>query len=136
MTGDELSALVDERLRLVEQLMELTQRQVAAIAAGHMSELMTILAAKQSPLTRLSQLSKQLSAQVGAQVPPRTWASQADRQRCRETHRRCEQKLLDLIAQEKACEQDLSAGKALIQQELDRTHDTGRALRSYASVSA
>ncbi|MEM9643497.1 MAG: flagellar export chaperone FlgN [Planctomycetota bacterium] len=136
MNGTELSELVDERLNLVAQLVELTEQQSDAIEAGHMSQLMSVLSDKQGPLTQLSRLSQRLAAQAQADPEQREWASDADRQRCRERHDRCERMLLELVEQEKSCEERLTARQAEVQQELDKTHETGRALQSYASVSA
>ena len=54
MDGTELTELIDQRWSVLRQLLEISDRQIAAIEAGRMSELMRLLADKQTPLNRLA----------------------------------------------------------------------------------
>ena len=61
MNASEVIRLVDERFDVVELLAELTELQMDAITAGHMSALMHLLAQKQEPIERLQELSKKVA---------------------------------------------------------------------------
>lgn len=136
MNGSEISELVDQRLTVVENLIELTTRQAEAIQRGHMSDLMSVLAAKQSPVQELANLSKRLGRAVADDPENREWASPSARQTCRERHDRCEAMILSLLDAEKECESALSGQHVRLQAELDQAQGTGRAIDSYNSVSA
>lgn len=136
MDSSELTKVVDRRLEVVEQLVALTDRQLEAIDGGRMNELMSILSAKQSPLTELGRLSRQLADEAGVQPDARDWSCEEDRLRCRESHERAERMLVRLVDQEREGQERLRESQSRIQQDLCRNQETGRALKGYASVSA
>lgn len=136
MNGTQLSQLVDQRLAIIEHLVDLTSRQAEAIRRGHMSDLMSVLGAKQSPVQQLADLSKRLGSAITDDPEHREWPDADSRRKCREKHERCESMILSLLDAEKECEKALSGQHVRLQAELDQAQGTERAIQSYASVSA
>jgi hypothetical protein len=125
MDGSELAELIDRRWRKLRQLLEFGRRQMDAIQAARMSELMQLLSDKQAPLTELTELAEQIRAAKDDDPAARSWESEAQRDRCRSQQDECEQMHMDLLALEAECETALQQSRVTIQQRLDRV-DAGR----------
>ncbi|MGB7327896.1 MAG: flagellar export chaperone FlgN [Rubripirellula sp.] len=134
MNADELTAIIDLRFETLSHLLDLSHRQVQAIDESRMSDLMRILSDKQPPINELIQIGKQLASAVGEDPASRQWASDADRNRCRERQSQCERMHDELLAIEADCEGRLSASRASAQEKLQRFDNNRVAASSYAQA--
>lgn len=132
MDGIELSGLMHQRWTTLKALLEISNRQVEAIGAGRMSELMTLLAGKQAPLSVLHQVSEKLRGAADDDPQRRHWSSQKDRETCRQQQEECEKMHLELLAIEAECETALQASRDSIQQRLQRLDAGRQATHGYA----
>ena len=136
MDGAELFALITERQAILAQLLERGTRQVDAIAAGRMSELMRILAEKQIPLQRLGEISDLLRATAEDDPHARQWNSQQDRDKCRRAQEDCERMHIELLAIEAQCETALNESRNAIEKELQQIDSAHQAASQYAHSEA
>lgn len=132
MDGKILSELVGQRWSTLRELLETSNRQITAIDAGRMSELMRLLSEKQSALNRLAQITQRIRSAADDVPAERVWESQQTRALCRKQQEECERMHLELLAIEAECETALTRSRAAIQQKLDRVDAGRQAASSYA----
>ena len=135
MDGRQLSELMDQRWSALRELLEISDRQMAAIDAGQMSELMRLLSEKQGPLERLAEIAAKIRVAAGDDPDARPWESEQDRTRCRERQEECEKMHLQLLAIEAECEAKLGHSRESIAQRLQRLDATRQAASSYARTA-
>jgi flagellar biosynthesis/type III secretory pathway chaperone len=128
----DIATLVRQRLQAIEQLKELTNQQQTAISSGHLSTLMQLLGEKQEPLNRLLSLSRELRQLLEPASPE--FNREAIGDAVRDDHRRCEAMLVEMLAQEAACETLLQSHRQSIGQELHGLINTQRAARGYSNA--
>ncbi|TWU41937.1 flagellar export chaperone FlgN [Novipirellula artificiosorum] len=131
MDGKQLASLVDERHKILCDLVQLSQSQLEAIDAGRMNELMHLLSAKQPPLAKLASVSQQLHIAIGDDPEMRMWSSPQRRSECRKKNEQCEQMLAELMEMESSCETKLVTSRAEIEQRIQRSDGVKRANQSY-----
>ncbi|MFK8112572.1 MAG: flagellar export chaperone FlgN [Rubripirellula sp.] len=136
MDGQQLSQLMTVRWTALQQLLEVSEHQIQAIRAGHMSELMRILSQKQPHLSRLSNAAAQLRATTSDDPEQRHWDSPALREACRIQQEECEKMHLELLAIEAHCETLLQETRTGIQSELQQIDNAHLAASSYAQSQA
>ncbi len=136
MDGAQLSELIETRRTVLSELLEIGGRQISAIAAGRMSELMSLLAAKQVPLGRLGEISARLREAAGEDAESRRWESSQARDKCRQDQDDCEQMHLELLAIEAQCEAALVQSRAALEQQLSDVDAAHQAATSYANSDA
>ncbi len=90
---DRLAALVQAKLKILEMLARLAQRQLDLAEQGESAELLKLLAAKQTVLGQLNQVERQLDPFRAQDPDVRVWRSAADRQRCQCDAARCDELL-------------------------------------------
>ncbi len=125
MDGNQLSELISQRWTILRELLEVGNRQMAAIRDGRMSELMRLLSGKQLPLQRLAEIADELRGAAEDDPQARVWESEQARLSCRRQQEECEKMHLELLAIEAECETTLQQSRSSIQQKLDRV-DVGR----------
>ena len=126
MDGSELASLIDQRWLTLQELKEISSRQMDAIRGSRMGELMRLLSDKQQPLHRLAALAEKIRGAQSDDPDKRCWQSDAQRARCRQQQAECEQMHLELLAMEAECESALQQSRDSLQQRLERV-DGGRA---------
>ena len=136
MDGKVLSELFAERRSILGHLIAMGQRQMELIAADRMGELMSLLAEKDQPLSRLSEISALLRQAAGEDAHARSWESAQLRQQCREDQDACEQLHVDLLAIEAECESALGESRNRIRSQLERMDSSRAAAASYATAEA
>jgi FlgN protein len=136
MDGNELSTLIAIRWAALEELLEISSRQIEVIRSGHMNELMRILSAKQQPLARLAEVAQRLRGAIADKPDSRQWASPSARNACRIQQEECEKMHLELLAIEAECETMLQQTRTGIQDELQRLEHSHQAAVSYAQSQA
>lgn len=132
MNATELTQAIDERCELVDLLMEMGLRQQDAIAAGHMSSLMHLLSQKQELLDRLFESSQRTRVALQDGDAAADWASDAQRDACRQRHQLSEAKLAELLRLEAECERQLQSQRGSIGEQLLEFGNSQRAVSGYA----
>jgi hypothetical protein len=84
----------------------------------------------------LTDVAERLRTAVHDDPGKRRWASQQDRDRCRQQQQECEQMHLELLAIEAQCETELESSRQAIEQRLDRVEAGRRAATSYSDSTA
>ncbi len=136
MNGNELLELMEQRWSTLCELLEIGNRQIAAIESERMSELMRLLSEKQMPLNRLAEIAASIRQAADDDPANRQWDSEETRVRCRQRQDECEQLHLQLLAIEAECETSLIESRDFIQQRLDRVDAGQQAANSYAHALA
>jgi hypothetical protein len=136
MDGNELSRLIARRAKNLRELLDISDRQMAAIRAGRMSELMRLLSDKQTPLNRLAEVATSIRGAADDDPATRKWESEQARVLCRQQQEECEQMHLELLAIEAECETALKNSRTSIQQKIDRVDAGRQAATGYADSDA
>jgi hypothetical protein len=131
MNGRELAKLIDQRWTVLQHLLDISQRQIAAINGLRMTELMRILSEKQPPLNQLTELADQLRLAAAEDPQDRLWDNSEQRALCRQRQEECERMHLELLAIEAECESSLLNGRERLQEELRRVDAARRTVTSY-----
>ena len=132
---DQLAALVATKLKLVELLAQLAKRQLDLAAGGQMSELLKLLAAKQTVLDQLGQVARRLDPFRRQDPEARNWPTPADRVRCQENARRCEQVLAETMQLERQAEAEMIRRRDLAADTLATSAAAAAAHTAYAGTS-
>ncbi|MCI0359252.1 MAG: hypothetical protein L0211_12300 [Planctomycetaceae bacterium] len=101
---DLLAALVAARLKILELLVQLAREQLVLADRGATSQLLKLLAAKQAVLAQLRAVQSRLDPFQLQDPEARLWRSPADRQRCQQEARRCEELLAESMRLEQQSE--------------------------------
>jgi flagellar biosynthesis/type III secretory pathway chaperone len=98
---DLLAALVGAKLKILELLAQLARKQLALADQGQTTDLLKLLAAKQTVLAQLQQVERRLDPFRSQDPETRVWRSQADRHRCQVHATRCDELLAETMRLEK-----------------------------------
>ena len=128
---DLLAQLIADKLRILEQIRELSRRQPAVIGEGDMSRLMNVLAGKERLLAELQNLEQRLDPFRDQDPDARVWRSQSEREHCRQNAERCETLLREIMLIEKQCEQELIARRNTTAQRIHAANDASHARAAY-----
>lgn len=103
---DRLAELVAVKLKIVELVVQLARRQLALVQGGDLTDLLKLLAAKQTVLAQLARIQRELDPFRAQEPETRAWRSPGDRLRCQEHARQCD----DLLAEAMRLEKQGEAG--------------------------
>tara|TARA_R110002049_G_scaffold2750_8_gene22124 strand:- start:27844 stop:28293 length:450 start_codon:yes stop_codon:yes gene_type:complete len=134
MNAERLVNLVSQRKTVLDELLEISQRQVTAVQQGRMNELMSLLAEKQAPLAKLREYSACLAEAAPDDPATRVWDRPEQRAQCQAEHARCEEMLRTLMEMEAQCEQTLSQSRESLQKQLEQTQTAQQAVTGYAEA--
>jgi hypothetical protein len=101
LNTDRLAALVAAKLKILELLTQLARRQLALVEGGEITDLVKLLAAKETVLGQLQTLERQLDPFRNEDPETRHWPAAGDRARCRADARRCDELLAEALRLEK-----------------------------------
>ena len=113
---DRLAVLIEQKHQALIQLRDLARRQAGLIEMGEMSQLLSLLAAKQRLLTQVQALERALDPFRSQDPETRIWRSPALRQQAAHTTSRSESLLAEVMLIEKQSE-------ATMVQRRDKTAD-------------
>ena len=136
MDTDHFAQLIDAKFQVLGQLREVARRQREVIAARELSQLLTVLSAKQQLLTLLKKLDAQLTPYREQDPENRVWRSPADRQRCRDQADRCEAILREVLGWEKQAEHEMVRQRDEVSQQLQALEQSADAQRAYVQMPA
>lgn len=132
MDGDDLSRLVLQRWQVLDDLLRLSRQQLDASRDGRMSEVMTLLAAKQDPLAVLAAISGELQTAIADDPDQRHWNAVHARQACRQQHQECEHMLVELMQLESDSESALTVSRDEIANRISEGEGHRRATSAYS----
>lgn len=134
MDTDRLSQLIDAKLAVLMKLLELSQRQIAAVDDSDLSTLLRLLAGKQQLVDQIQQLDRALVPYQQQDPETRRWASPEHRTRCRHQAQRCEAVLREILVVEQQAEAVMQQQRAATAQRLATMQQAGQAQRAYVST--
>lgn len=126
-----LATLVELKLSLLERLVELGQSQVEFIDAGDYTQLLKLLGVKQRVLGGLNDVESALSPFKDQAPEARPWPSAAERHRCQDQLRRCEELLRMILNQEQSSEQQMITQRDEHARQIEALQFTARAQSAY-----
>ena len=126
-----LATLVELKLSLLERLVELGQSQVEFIDAGDYTQLLKLLGVKQRVLGGLNDVESALGPFKDQAPESRPWPTAAERLRCQEQLRRCEELLRMILNQEQASEQQMITQRDEHSRQIEALQFTARAQSAY-----
>ncbi|MEQ8847915.1 hypothetical protein [Botrimarina sp.] len=103
-----LARLVQQKRRLLEQLVALSRRQEQLVEEGEIGALLELLSGKQHLITGLGVVEQGLDAFRGDDPDDRPWPTAAERQRCQADAQACNELLRQALESEKRHEELLS----------------------------
>ncbi|MDX1947341.1 MAG: hypothetical protein SFU86_18210 [Pirellulaceae bacterium] len=133
---DRLADLVTARLQMLELLAQLAGRQLSLVRDGQMSDLMKLLAAKQTVLNQLQQVEKLLDPFRQQDPERRVWRSDADRRRCQAAATRCDELLTATMDLERQGEAHMLIRRDAAASALAGMHAAAAASAAYAAGHA
>ena len=133
---DILADLIGKKHAVLEQLRDLSRRQSDLIGDANMTRLLTVLSAKQTLLTELQKIQRQLEPFRQQDPEQRKWRSPQDRERCSQMAQRCEALLGEIMVVEKQSEAELVQRRDAAVARLEKTHSSAEATRAYMSTPA
>jgi flagellar biosynthesis/type III secretory pathway chaperone len=101
---ERLAALITTKQQVLQILVQLSQRQLALIAAGEMTTLIKLLAGKQTVMNQLQTLERELSVFRDEDPEQRVWSSPAERTACQVRAEQCNTLLSEAMNLEKRAE--------------------------------
>ncbi len=133
---DVLMRRIGQKLAILQQVRDLSQRQSALIAAGDIQRLLSVLTAKQTLLNALQKVERELEPFRRQDPEARRWRSFAEREECRQLAARCEAVLGDIVRIEQQDEAELRQRRDTAAARLQETHYTAEATRAYLGAPA
>ena len=131
-----MANLIDQKHAVLLQLRELARRQMPLIEANNMSDLLSLLSAKQSLLSQLQRVEGQLDPFRHQDPERRQWRSPEDRQRCAQTAAATRGLLEEIMEIERRGESRLRENRDRTAQRLDRVHQAGEVQSAYLEIIA
>ena len=101
---EQLAALVAAKLQVLEILVRLSRHQVEVIEAGDMTLLMKLLAGKQTVMSQLQTIERDLTPFRDEDPERRTWRSPGERTVCQSRAEQCNTLLAEAMELEKRAE--------------------------------
>ena len=130
----QLSQLVTQRLRILEELLEMGRRQREVVAAGDTERLMTLLVAKHKLLRQLQVIERSLDPFREEDPESRRWRSPQDRAACRAAMERSTQILRQIEELDRHAESELVKQRAATEQQLQGLDHAHQARSAYLDV--
>lgn len=99
-----LAELIRVKLKIIELLAGLARKQLALAEGGDTSELIKLLAAKDTVLAQLHAIERQIDPFRAEDPEARVWRSPGERVRCQEQARQCDELLAATMNLERQAE--------------------------------
>ena len=132
MTDSEhLYQLIEQKLKLLEQLNTCSGNQMQYVDAENLEALLEILAAKQRMLLEIEGIDRQITGYHVDNPDDRVWPSREMRSRCREMVSQCDRLVREALANDQLAEQQLMYKKNAVKQQLMQVSDKIRVQGAY-----
>jgi hypothetical protein len=127
-----LAQLIAAKRQVLELLGQLSRRQLALIDEGAMSDLLKLLASKQTVLSQLQLLERKLDPFRAEDPERRSWRSPDERAQCQAAIAACEALLADAVRLEKQSEQAMLLRRDRAALALEEVQASADAQHAYA----
>ena len=128
---DKLTKLLADKCQLLAQLRQLGVRQFESIETADLSQLLSLLAAKQRLIGGLQTIEQQLDPYRAQSPDERQWANPADRRQSAQLAETCQQLLAEVVEIEKQSEYRLVLRRDEAAARLQAAHFASQARQAY-----
>lgn len=136
MESDRLAQLAVCKLQIMQLLRKLAAQQLEVISGGDMTNLLKLLAAKQTVMDQLTKVEKQLDPFRGEDPETRDWPSTAARETCQRNVETCNELLADIMRLEKQAELEMVRRRDDASVRLAGMHGASEARHAYVAAAA
>jgi hypothetical protein len=130
---DRLAELLCQKLKMVEEILSLSNAQLALVRRDEVDSLMELLAIKQVSLDQMRDLQTQLAPYRGENPDERVWHSARRREQVQIVAARCESILEEVMQIEKECERILKSRRDAVAADLKAADSAQLARDAYAA---
>lgn len=128
-----LADLMVKRRKCLTQLRDLGARQGSLIAAGEMTDLLRVVAAKQQLIVALQTIEKQLSPFHDQNAESRMWGSDEARTKCAADADACRLLIEEVMAMEQDGERQMATRRDDVAGQLKSVASGGRVREAYGA---
>lgn len=136
MESERLAQLVNCKLQILQLLRRLAAQQLEVIAGGDMTNLLKLLAGKQTVMDQLAKLERQLDPFRGQDPDTRDWPSTAARELCQKNVETCNELLTEIMRLEKQGEGEMVGRRDDASTRLAGMHGASEARHAYVAAAA
>jgi hypothetical protein len=136
MESERLAQLVDCKLQILQLLRRLAAQQLDVIAGGDMTNLLKLLAGKQTVMDQLAKLEQQLDPFRGQNPDTRDWPSTEARELCQKNVETCNELLTEIMWLEKQGEGEMVGRRDDASLRLAGMHGASEARHAYVAAAA
>lgn len=136
MESQRLAQLALCKLQVLQLLRRLAAQQLEVITGGDLSNLLKLLAAKQSVMDQLAKVEQQLDPFRGQDPETRDWPSTAARESCQQNVEACNELLSEIMRLEKQGEMEMVRRRDDASLRLDGMHGASEARHAYVAAAA
>lgn len=133
---DNLFALMESKVEVLEQLCELARQQATITQSGDATILLSFLSRKQPLMDRLMEIQSGLSIYTTDDPATRVWRRTDLRQTCRLTSERCQRLLAEIVLLEKQSLDEMSDRRDALAAQLQDGRDGSLATQAYQASEA
>lgn len=132
--SQQLAALIARKAQLLDMLKRLGEAQLTLVTDGDMTRLMQVLASKESLLTQLQQVERQLDPFRTQDPDRRVWESTTARQACQVNADRCATLLNEIVTLERRAEAEMVVRRDATAEQLQGLYGSHEAQGAYMSA--
>ena len=136
MESQRLAQLVDCKLQIMQLLRRLAAQQLEIITGGDLTNLLKLLAAKQTVMDQLAKVEQQLDTFRGQDPETRDWSSTATRETCQRNVETCNELLTEIMRLEKQGEGEMVRRRDAASVQLAGMHGASEARHAYVAAAA
>jgi hypothetical protein len=129
---DRLAELLCQKLKVLQEILSLSNAQLALVQSDEVDSLMELLAAKQVFLDQMRNLQNRLAPFRGEKPEDRVWHSARRREQVQVVAARCEAILEEVMQIEKECERLLKHRRDTVAADLKAADSAQCACEAYA----
>ncbi len=135
MESQRLAQLAHCKLQIMQLLRKLAAQQLEVITGGDMTNLLKLLAAKQTVMDQLAKVEQQLDPYRGQDPETRDWPSTAVREECQRNVETCNELLSEVMRLEKQGEMEMVRRRDAASVQLAGMHGASEARHAYVTAA-
>jgi flagellar biosynthesis/type III secretory pathway chaperone len=128
-----LAELVRRKHAVLQQLCEIGRRQERIVDEGDTATLLQVLAAKQTMISALQQVEREMAPYHLEDPDARVWPNVEERSRCADQATECNQLLEQIVALEKHSADRMTTRRNEVAAQLRNVYAAGQARDAYAA---
>ena len=131
---EQLAALVSAKQQVLKVLVQLSRRQVELIGGGDMGSLIKLLAGKQTVMSQLQMIERELAPFRDEDPEQRRWPSPAERAACQARANECNALLSEALKLEREAEAAMLVRRNTTAEALHAAQTASEARAAYGAV--